>query len=58
MGANTTYFVTVYKLHEEVIEVQAVTRGEAEEEALRTPGVAGVKEVLHWTERKNVTGER
>jgi hypothetical protein len=50
MGANTTYYVTVYKLQEHVVEVSALTRMDAEEEALRTPGVVGVKEVLHWTE--------
>ena len=50
MGAETSYYVTVYKLCEETVEVQAITRMDAEQEALRIPGVAGVKEVLHWSE--------
>lgn len=53
MGADTSFYVTVLRTHEETIEVQAVTRLDAEHEALRQPGVVAVKEVTHWMEHES-----
>jgi hypothetical protein len=47
MGAETTIYVKVLKHYEEWIQVSAVTRLEAEHEALRTPDVITVLEVSY-----------
>lgn len=44
MGAETKIIVRVLKTHEEIIELYAVTRMEAEAEARRIEGVVAVLE--------------
>jgi hypothetical protein len=42
MSANTTVYVKILRTVEDVIEVSAITRSEAEELAMREPGVVAV----------------
>jgi hypothetical protein len=42
MGANTTVYVKILRTVEDVIELSALTRSEAEEIALRQPHVVAV----------------
>lgn len=43
MSANTTVYVKILRTVEDVIEVSAITRSEAEDLAMREPGVIAVK---------------
>lgn len=52
MGAETRYFVKVIRTHEETVEISALTRLDAEHEAMLLPGVVAVKEVTHWAEQE------
>ena len=42
MSANTTVYVKVLRTVEDVIEISAITRSEAEELAMREPGIVAV----------------
>ena len=42
MSANTTVYVKILRTVEDVIEVSALTRSDAEKLALREPGVVAV----------------
>ena len=47
MGAETTYRVKILCLVEDWVEVSAIGHTDAEDKALRIPGVAKVVEVRH-----------
>ena len=58
MGAETKIIVRVLKTHEELVEVYAVTRLDAEAEARRMEGVVAVLESGYPEDMPNLGADR
>lgn len=50
MGANTKWYVEVYKMVKEVAQISAIDRVEAREEAESIKGVCFTGDIYHWSE--------